>query len=376
VKLQYFFDFIILVGSIQGFFLAFLIWRTTRFHKTANRFLSISIFAFSLNNAIDILTEISFFQQNQAISLLPLRWTFLIPVSLYFYIIYLIQSSRKFTYKDFLLFIPFVIQFTVQTIQYISSFFWSGNANYWFVSLNKFLIIYNSFEEYLSISFTLIFLIASLIELKVYEALALNNHSNLAKRSLSWLFRLMKILFLLWILWVLPYLINQFLNSYSEVTHYPLWIAISILNYWICYSAIFKEDLFQAVTEIKSNELSKQDLSSNSQQLYESLLDNLVKHKLFLDPDLNLQFLADKHGVSTGHLSRVINHYYKNSFYHLVNSYRIEEVKNMLLDKQYNHLSILGIAFDCGFNSKSTFNSVFNQFTGLTPSAFKKGAMK
>ena len=372
MKLQYFFDFIILVGSIQGFFLAFLIWRTTRFHKTANRFLSISIFAFSLNNAIDILTEISFFQQNQAISLLPLRWTFLIPVSLYFYIIYLIQSSRKFTYKDFLLFIPFVIQFTVQTIQYISSFFWSGNANYWFVSLNKFLIIYNSFEEYLAASFTLIFLIASLIELKVYEALALNNHSNLAKRSLSWLFRLMKILFLLWILWVLPYLINP----YRDFTHYPLWISISILNYWICYSAIFKEDLFQAVTEIKSNELSKQDLSSNSQQLYESLLDNLVKHKLFLDPDLNLQFLADKHGVSTGHLSRVINHYYKNSFYHLVNSYRIEEVKNMLLDKQYNHLSILGIAFDCGFNSKSTFNSVFNQFTGLTPSAFKKGAMK
>jgi AraC-like DNA-binding protein len=48
----------------------------------------------------------------------------------------------------------------------------------------------------------------------------------------------------------------------------------------------------------------------------------------------------------------------------------------MLDDKKYNNLTILGIAFDCGFNSKSTFNSVFKQFTGLTPSGYKKGAIK
>jgi AraC-like DNA-binding protein len=372
----FFLDFIILVGSLQGLFLALLLWRNKRFHKTANRFLALAILAFSVNNASYIINQLPYFQDNHAISWLPLRWSFLIPVSIYFYVIYLINPSRKFTIKDFLFFIPFFIQFCVQVTQYISRFFWEGKITSWFKFLNIITHTFNSYEEYISIGFSLLFLIASLIKLKKYETFVLATQSNLKTHSLKWLYKLMIIIFGLWLLWFIPYLLEPLFGLNGKFTHYPLWICMSIFNYWIGYSAYFKDDVFRAATVSEKVGITKQNVSSHTRQLYDSLLEDLVNSKLFKDPDLDLQFLADKYGVSTGHLSRVINHHFQNSFYHLVNYYRIEEVKKMLDDKKYNNLTILGIAFDCGFNSKSTFNSVFKQFTGLTPSGYKKGAIK
>ncbi|MDO8898280.1 MAG: helix-turn-helix domain-containing protein, partial [Bacteroidales bacterium] len=58
-----------------------------------------------------------------------------------------------------------------------------------------------------------------------------------------------------------------------------------------------------------------------------------------------------------------------------VNEYRVNEVKKMLADPKYTHYSLLGIAFECGFSSKSTFNSVFKKFTRKTPSEYRKSLL-
>jgi AraC-like DNA-binding protein len=70
-------------------------------------------------------------------------------------------------------------------------------------------------------------------------------------------------------------------------------------------------------------------------------------------------------------LSQTINEQLRQSFSEFLNSYRIEEAKRRLRDPAFKHLSILGIAEDVGFNSKSSFNAVFKKHTNLTPSEFR-----
>ena len=94
--------------------------------------------------------------------------------------------------------------------------------------------------------------------------------------------------------------------------------------------------------------------------------------KPFLDEELNLNRLAEKSGHTASHLSQIINQHFKMNFYDFVNHYRIEEAKKMLVSSDYDKLSLLGIAFDCGFKSKSSFNRYFKKFCRTTPSEFKK----
>lgn len=94
--------------------------------------------------------------------------------------------------------------------------------------------------------------------------------------------------------------------------------------------------------------------------------------KKFLDPELSLQSLAEDLQIPSHLISQVLNQHLEKNFYDFVNHYRVEEVKKELQNPKKQHLSILAIALDSGFNSKSTFNTVFKQHTSLTPSAYRK----
>jgi len=92
--------------------------------------------------------------------------------------------------------------------------------------------------------------------------------------------------------------------------------------------------------------------------------------KPYLEPKLTLSSLADELEISANHLSQVINQYEEKNFFDFVNSYRVEEYKERATDPAYQNFSILAIALDSGFNSKSSFNQVFKKFTGKTPSQY------
>lgn len=94
--------------------------------------------------------------------------------------------------------------------------------------------------------------------------------------------------------------------------------------------------------------------------------------KLYLQAELTLQELADKLKAPSYQVSQAINDGLQKTFYDLVNGYRVEEAKRLLLDPKSRTNKILAVAFDAGFNSKTTFNTVFKKFTGLTPSDFKE----
>ncbi|MEZ4851347.1 MAG: helix-turn-helix domain-containing protein [Bacteroidia bacterium] len=85
--------------------------------------------------------------------------------------------------------------------------------------------------------------------------------------------------------------------------------------------------------------------------------------------------LAEMLDILPNHLSQLINEKEGRNFYQFVNHYRVEEFKRRVELPESKHLSLLGLAMECGFNSKSTFNSVFKQMVGVTPSGYVRGIL-
>ena len=94
--------------------------------------------------------------------------------------------------------------------------------------------------------------------------------------------------------------------------------------------------------------------------------------KPYLTPALTLEKLAAQMTLQPRFLSHVINRYFECNFFDFVNSYRVEEAKNLLADSAQGEKTILDIMFDVGFNSKATFNTLFKKKVGMTPTEYKK----
>ena len=94
--------------------------------------------------------------------------------------------------------------------------------------------------------------------------------------------------------------------------------------------------------------------------------------KIYKDNTLSLPKLARRLTVSPHQLSQVLNQNLGRNFFNFISQQRIEEAKKMLLDPHYQPFTVLEIALEVGFNSVSTFNSLFKKQTGLTPSEFRK----
>ena len=105
---------------------------------------------------------------------------------------------------------------------------------------------------------------------------------------------------------------------------------------------------------------------------HRDLLALLRDRKVYANVELTLENLAHQLNISSGYLSRIIKEKEDKNFYEFINHFRLEAVKSMLLDEAYSNYSIMGIATECGFQSKSTFNKAFKKSTGETPSAFQK----
>jgi len=116
----------------------------------------------------------------------------------------------------------------------------------------------------------------------------------------------------------------------------------------------------------------KQARLSPSQVAYwqQRLRQLLETEKPYLEADLSLPALAQRAGLSTHELSYVLNEGFGVNFFQFINAYRVAEAQRLLASAQHQHLSIVGIAFEAGFSSKTTFNTTFKKVTGLTPSQF------
>ena len=97
---------------------------------------------------------------------------------------------------------------------------------------------------------------------------------------------------------------------------------------------------------------------------------SMIDEKSFKDLDLTLTLLAKRLNVHPNHLSQVINTYEQKNFYDYINWLRVEEFKSLVVRPESQQYTLLSLAHECGFNSKTTFNRNFKKVTGLSPSEY------
>lgn len=102
----------------------------------------------------------------------------------------------------------------------------------------------------------------------------------------------------------------------------------------------------------------------------------IEQEKLYQNADLTIQELAKKMNVSISTLSYVINNHYKSTYRDFINEYRINAVKEMLLNSSKQNLSILGIALEMGFSSEASFYRIFKSKVGISPKEFREQSLK
>lgn len=125
-------------------------------------------------------------------------------------------------------------------------------------------------------------------------------------------------------------------------------------------------------TEASSKRYEKSSLDAALMDDYEKQLYKYIeKNKAYLNPELSLEELAQQVKMPKHHLTQVLNERINKSFYVFINEYRIQEAVKRLNDIKKD-INILSLAFECGFNSKSSFNNYFKKVTGYTPSAYRK----
>lgn len=111
---------------------------------------------------------------------------------------------------------------------------------------------------------------------------------------------------------------------------------------------------------------------ADEMRLFYKLKQAMDIEELYLNPDLTLREVAEKLSTNTKYLSQAINNQLGINFQQYVNNFRINKVKEKILDEGLNNLTLFGIARLCGFKNKSTFYKVFKEVTGTTPRAYMK----
>jgi AraC-like DNA-binding protein len=210
-----------------------------------------------------------------------------------------------------------------------------------------------------------------------------NNYSSSAVVDLGWLRKLVLVFGIVWTVLTGITVIHHVFGMYSMAFCTDgLFLSLSVFVILIGYFGLKQrlifssEDVLVTNEELKSrSKYSGSRLTDEESRRYaEKLKEYMISSRPYLNPDLSLSGLAGEIGISSHYLSQVINDKFRQNFFDFINKYRVEEFKERIADPRYGSFSFLGIAFECGFNSKSAFNRIFKQVTGLTPSEYKKSA--
>ena len=149
----------------------------------------------------------------------------------------------------------------------------------------------------------------------------------------------------------------------SIFTTYIIGPIIFSITFYITYGFFF-------LYSFRKNRTYPNKIDANQFDLLKDKLDHLMeKEKVFKDTTLTLGSLANRLGVSKHFLSQVLNDNLDKGFHQYINEYRINESCQLLLSQK--QLSIEAIGYDVGFNSKSSFYSIFKKLKGVTPGKYK-----
>ena len=393
------FRYFVIAGLINAGLFAFLLL-TRKKNSTASFLLIIFMLLVSFQALLNAFDTREFFLDNPHLS----RISWLLP-SLFGPLIYLFSkkitsNENQLKKEDGIHFLPF-------------AFYFGALSNWFFLPTAEKLRLLSDFEELskkdfgwlnqFSIVIILFYLLLTLRQLQAYRRNIENTFSEISSRRLEWIQKFVYSMLAILFISALGFYGRKWnLSLLTNFYHYNYGLLV-LLIYWMAYKCIIQPELYLVqkesapatpdeditllssdkkehpietlvtLPETRIQKYQKSGLDTETAVLLYSRLSTFMEeNQPYLEPDLTIYKLAEYLGVPRHHLSQVINEKAQKSFFDFVNYYRVEEVKKQLANPEMANRNILGIALDCGFNSKATFNTAFKKYTGMTPSAYQK----
>lgn len=370
-------NILMLFGALQGLLLVLILIFKKEDNKKARLFLTVILFGLSMNLLYYFFIIVGLTKTLPFLKLIYLPWSMLSAISFYLYIVFIAPFQSKLTTMNKLGFLPFILfSIILVVVKWYNYFSFPDNQ----IDLN-FVNTLFIFEEYFGMIFSLFMGYLSYKKLNKIENEVQQQFSNYNKSKLQFHKRLILILLLFCILWAIIVTYAKINNTDSISIYLSIWLVMAFVIYWIAWTGFIRDQaLLPVFKNYQSDVLEAQEDSQDKNTLkfnknnehYTHLISLFEKDQVFLQPDLSLDILSNKLGISKSYLSALINQTTDKNFYNFVNSYRTEYLISLFKAKKNKEFTILSLAYDAGFNSKSTFQSFFKKNKGKTPTQFIK----
>lgn len=377
-------EVIFLLGSVQAAFLAILLFNKKN-KGTSDYVLGAWLVFMGLNLLYYYLFSVGFLFLHPHLLGTGMGFSLLEGPFIFIYVVIMISTHGKFRWVYLLHALPFL----AFTIFFTFEFYLLSAAQ----KLEYYEILYTEMPRDLYL-ITLpmlfsgpIYLIWSLIKLRSHAARISQTFSYKEQISLDWLRNVLIFVGFVWFVVILANIFVQFPFLSTEMHMHLQYLAMTIAVFFLGYFGIKQQAIYrpESLQDFPKTKPSPKEHSSgksryvrsglkkpDASRYAEALKKYFENERPYLQAKLTLHEVADYLQLSSNHLSQVINEDLGMSFFDFVNSHRVEEAKSRLLDPEYSSLTFLAIAYDCGFNSKSSFNNIFKKHTGDTPSQYKK----
>lgn len=372
------------IAIFQGIVLGLLILKSSLLNSNSNKYLAYLLFALSI-----VLLNYVFEIEQVFISYPLLRfidhidWIFLLPVFTFLFIINRIDDEVKNRQKTYLCYIPFTYASTLNIIlyfDYVAGIYKIPESCMYLINILQLI--------------QLLLAVITILFLPFYSYFMIRHLKDPQEKK--WIITLLTIMYLLLFFWLTTYLAGLLFQSDISSIMSGLALSATLIMHWTAYIGIYKYKLAEnkdAIYNFLNNDLT---ISSASLQITENSLteenrspkehrepitaDNLYFQKLeilckeqhiYTDSTLNRERVAEKLGISAGYVSQIINTITGDNFANYLNNYRVEAVKEMIANVEYENYNLLAMGLESGFTSKTTFYKAFKKVTGQTPNEYK-----
>ncbi|NMM47210.1 helix-turn-helix domain-containing protein [Marinigracilibium pacificum] len=367
------FNLLIFFGVFQGIILGVVLLSLRKKGDMNTIFLSCLIFSLSLSIGKHLIIDL--YKENEwgHALILPVSCFLLMGPFLYFYVKTTLGKKIIPGKNLFLHLLPGLIFLIIQIVIFINT--WISNS----VVHQSIISFFQLCEQGLGLISLVVYGILSLKKVIRYQKAITDYYSNIEYITLQWLINLLIALFLGWLLILFMTLIDLIIYGFTlpQSAYYFVFIYIGIIIHYFGLRKLtmthfpILRPLEQINTTVNDNTEEIEEERDDAKVEIEKLEEIMVTEKPYLDPNLTLDSLSEMVGIHSKKLSTILNQKMNTSFYDFINTARVEEVKRKINDSNHSHLTILGIALESGFNSKSSFNAIFKKYTGMTPREFK-----
>lgn len=362
---------VLFICILQGLvFAALLVRRGLRKKAGADFWLAALLLALCLNLITPLIGFANVYDLNQWLTYFPFGVAYTYGVCVYLYTVSLTDARRGFSLRDLVFFIPSVIYLIFRLVLFSQSLEFKDwfNEKYYIPFANPIIFI-------TELLWNFAFLYFSIKHYQKYRAWLDENFSDTEKIKFDWLKNFLYVFTIVLLTGALFDFTDSFIQKLSYIQYFYFELILAFVTYYLAIAGYLRSETIELrFTEAESAkaETRKTLLTETELEKVKTKLENLMSaEKPFLNPQLTLVELSRKLAVNSTVLSYAINAGFGKNFNDFVNEYRIREVKDRLRNPQSKNQNLLDLAFDCGFNSKATFNRAFKKFAGMSPKEFQ-----